>query len=218
MFTSFMLGAFLIYLFHIFQSAVVQRCYITSSVLLAAWLGSHADDLRTNVFWKSLAVWVVYSNMYFDLHTHWHGYAKTAKQALLCTMPWLAAKGYGKSMLCQLYFWALVVLVPDISSNIYGNAIMSEIKLFVVCMLIMVRFRKRPIVEAMQLENYVWVFFVHDALVALACLQLWLDFSAKKEKLPEHNQDVEPADPAPPDPKPRRRVIDENDLIGFFKH
>ena len=215
MFSSFLSGGVLIYFFHVFQSSIVQRCHITSTALLFAWLGSLASDLRTTVFWKALSAWVVYSNIFFDMHTHWEGNIRIAKHVLLCTIPFIVAYNKMQRKIYQLFFWSIVVIVPDISSNIYGNAIMSEIKIFICCLLIMIRFRHRSIEEAIALENYVWVFLIHDALVVFAILQIYFDMQTKQKVEPVPEQSVEPKLDVEA-PQRRKRVIDEKDFPMFF--
>jgi len=124
-------------------------------------------------------------------------------------------------MIYQLYFWLIIVIVPDISSNIYGNAIMSEIKIFICCLLIMVRFKKKTILEANIIENYLWIFFIHDSLTWLACIQFFYDLKSVK-KIIHHNVNRYQYDDNTEDSmmekqsKLSKRVINENDLQGFF--
>lgn len=207
MFSSFLLGATLVYFFHILQSGIVQRCYITATVLLAAWIGAKVGDARTAIFWKCLSAWVIYSNIFFDMHTHWNGYPRLFRHLLLALVPWLIIYGKMDYALCQLYFWVVIVAIPDISSNVYGNAIMSEIKIFICCVLIIVRFRKKSLQEAMMVENYAWVFFIHDALIWLACIQFVSDWRTK------HQKETLPVVAVASPPKPeKKRVINESDF------
>ena len=215
MFSSFMFGAIFIYLFHIFQSSVTQRCHITSVALLTAWLANKAEDQRTNTFWKCLSIWVIYSNLFFDMHTHWLGWPQMAKHALLSSMPYLITKSFVHKLSVQLFFWSLVVGVPDICSNVYGNAIMSEIKLFLCCVLIMARFRKRSIQEALVIENYLWVLFIHDSLVWLAFLQAFFDLKHKKQTKNEYIPEKDIENVVETNSKKKRRVINEDDLKMF---
>ena len=214
MFSSFLSGGILIYFFHVFQSSIVQRCHITSIALLFAWLGSLASDVRTTIFWKALSTWVIYSNIFFDMHTHWEGYPRITKQILLSIIPILVSYNKMKSKLFQLMFWTLVVVIPDISSNIYGNAIMSEIKLFVCSIMIMTRSRHHPTHEIVELEHYVWVFFIHDALVVLALWQIYYDFQYKLKTEPSDSIEI----PKSPDieTSKRKRIITEKDFSIFF--
>ncbi|MAD23101.1 MAG: hypothetical protein CMO44_02880 [Verrucomicrobiales bacterium] len=216
MFSSFLSGGILIYFFHVFQSSIVQRCHITSTALLFAWLGSLASDVRTTIFWKALGAWVIYSNIFFDMHTHWQGYPRVAKQIILCSIPVLVSYNKMQSKALQLMFWTIVVVIPDISSNIYGNAIMSEIKLFVCCMMIMTRYRYHPLHETLELEHYIWVFFIHDALVVLALWQIYYDFqyNLKKDNTVDEIEMLKKEDIETP--KTRKRVITERDLANFF--
>ena len=215
MFSSFLSGGILIYFFHVFQSSIVHRCHITSIALLFAWLGSLASDVRTTIFWKALSVWVIYSNIFFDMHTHWQGYPRVAKQILLCTLPILVSYNKMDSKVLQLFFWTLVVAFPDISSNIYGNAIMSEIKLFLCCMLIITRSRHHQKHELIQLEQYVWVFFIHDSLVVLGLWQMYYDFQYKVKTKPSVVHET-PSPKKDIEMQKRKRVITEKDLGNFF--
>lgn len=213
MFSSFLLGATLVYFFHILQSSIVQRCYITSTVLLAAWLGTKIGDNRTCTFWKCLSVWVIYSNIFFDMHTHWDGYPRFFRHLLLCFMPWLVVYSQIKYAMYQLFLWVIIIGVPDISSNVYGNAIMSEIKIFICCIMIIVRFRKKTLDETLFIENYIWIFFVHDSLIWLAGIQIVGDWRSKKEKkvLPQYEEVVEP--------KPKgNRVINADDFKNILRN
>ena len=213
MFSSFLGGGILVYFFHVFQSSIVQRCHITSVAILGAWLGSLANDARTAIFWKALGVWVIYSNLFFDMHTHWQDYPRLTKHILLCSLPILVSYDKMESKVYQLLFWLLVVVFPDISSNIYGNAIMSEIKLFVCCIMIMTRSRHRSVQQFTNLEHYVWVFFIHDTLVVLAIWQIYYDFKYKRRSQPSLEKYVEKVDLEMPK---RKRVITEHDLGNFF--
>ncbi len=213
MFSSFLGGGILVYFFHVFQSSIVQRCHITSVAILGAWLGSLADDVRTAIFWKALGVWVIYSNLFFDMHTHWQDYPRLAKHFLLCSLPILVSYDKMESKVYQLLFWLLVVVFPDMSSNIYGNAIMSEIKLFVCCIMIMSRSRYRSVQQCINLEHYVWVFFIHDALVVLAIWQIYYDLKYKRRVQPSPEKTVEKVDIEMPK---RKRIITEQDLGNFF--
>lgn len=216
MFISFMTGAILIYFFHIFQSAIVHRCYITSIALFSAWLGSKTKDKQTSIFWKCLSVWVIYSNIFFDMHTHWHGYMRVARHVLLCIVPFLVMYSSMDKMIYQLYFWSIVVIVPDMSSNIYGNAIMSEIKIFICCLLIMIRFKKRTSIEADIMENYLWVFFIHDSLTWLAAIQFYYDLRAPRKKIAYQYKEDDNTEDSIMEKQPSKRVINESDLRGFF--
>lgn len=215
MFSSFLGGGILIYFFHVFQSSIVQRCHITSVAILAAWLGSLASDPRTTIFWKALGVWVIYSNLFFDMHTHWQGYPRLAKHVLLCSVPVLVSYNKMQSKRYQLLFWLLVVVVPDMSSNIYGNAIMSEIKLFMCCIMVLTRSRQRRVEQYINLEHYVWVFFIHDALVFLALWPIYFDFQYKQKTEPSVVEKPAEVQPDLEMPK-RKRVITEQDLGNFF--
>ena len=208
MFCSFLLGATLVYFFHILQSGIVQRCYITTTVLFAAWVGAKIGDSRTATFWKCLSVWVIYSNIFFDMHTHWNGYPRVFRHLLLCAMPWFVIYSKLKYSVYQLYFWVIIIGIPDISSNVYGNAIMSEIKIFICCIMIIVRFRKKSLDEVLFIENYVWIFFIHDSLVWLACLQIISDWKTKRKK------EILPVDsvPSPAVPVKEKRIINESDF------
>lgn len=214
MFSSFLSGGILIYFFHVFQSSIVQRCHITSVAILAAWLGSLSNDARTTIFWKALGVWVIYSNLFFDMHTHWQDYPRLAKHILLCSLPILVSYDKMESKVYQLLFWLLVVVLPDMSSNIYGNAIMSEIKLFICCILIISRSRNRSVEQCINLEHYVWVFFIHDALVALAIWQMYYDFNYKRRVQRGIEKPVETVDDV--EMPRRKRIITEQDLGNFF--
>ena len=92
---------------------------------------------------------------------------------------------------------------------------MSEIKIFICCLLIMIRFRHRSIEEAIALENYVWVFLIHDALVVFAILQIYFDMQTKQKVEPVPEQSVEPKLDVEA-PQRRKRVIDEKDFPMFF--
>ena len=92
---------------------------------------------------------------------------------------------------------------------------MSEIKIFICCLLIMIRFRHRSIEEAIALENYVWVFLIHDALVVFAILQIYFDMQTKQKVEPVPEQIVEPKLDVEA-PQRRKRVIGEKDLAMFF--
>jgi hypothetical protein len=84
---------------------------------------------------------------------------------------------------------------------------MSEIKIFICCVLIIVRFRKKSLQEAMLVENYAWVFFMHDALIWLACIQFVSDWRTK------HQKETLPVVAVLSPPKPeKKRVINESDF------
>jgi hypothetical protein len=130
----------------------------------------------------------------------------------MCAMPWFVIYSKTQYALYQLYLWVIVIGIPDISSNVYGNAIMSEIKIFICCVMIMVRFRKKPLNEALFIENYIWIFFVHDALVWLAFIQIGSDWKTKKEKkLPQYKEEIKPVSELP------KRVINASDFKNMFK-
>ena len=79
--------------------------------------------------------------------------------------------------------------------------------------MIMTWSRHHPTHEIVELEHYVWVFFIHDALVVLALWQMYYDFQYKLKTEPIETpksplRDIET-------PK-RKRVITEKDLGSFF--
>ena len=71
MLSSFLVLCLFIYVFHIVQSAIFYRTYITAMSLLVLGLGIKlSKDRNTVLLWEASFVWFIYSVVFFDIRTH----------------------------------------------------------------------------------------------------------------------------------------------------
>jgi hypothetical protein len=177
MFASFMAVSGFVYVFHIFQNNASLRGYLTATALLVSYVLQYEKyDRRNRCLWACFFAWVVYSNIYYDIRTHWSGGGRLARHIAFAVFPIAAAtKSIKNSGVLRFLFWATLVVGPEISSNVYGNALFSIIRVFTATICIMVRVRPED-VGPLVIEQFVWVFFCHETLLALAVPQLMFDF------------------------------------------
>lgn len=176
MFGSFMAIAGCVYFFHVFQNEASVRGYLTAFSLLLSYLFQSSlfktYDKRIGIMWACFFAWVVSSNVYYDLRTHLYGYYRLARHAVFALFALSAAtKHIRRSLRTRMLFWVVIAFGPDISSNVYGNALFSILRTFACTIIIMTRQELDPV-----LEEFVWVFFCHETVVAVVVVQILFDF------------------------------------------
>ena len=173
MFASFMGISCCVYFFHVFQNEPSVRGYLTAfSLLLAYCFQFQTYDERMRTIWACFFAWTVSSNVYYDVRTHLYGYYRLARHIVFVFFALAAAsKKLKPSNRLRVCFWIIVAFGPDISSNVYGNALFSILRIFACTVLIMTRQEKQPAVE-----EFVWVYFCHEVVLAVVVVQILFDF------------------------------------------
>lgn len=173
MFASFMGISCCVYFFHVFQNEPSVRGYLTAfSLLLAYCFQFQTYDERMRTIWACFFAWTVSSNVYYDVRTHLYGYYRLARHIVFVFFALAAAsKKLKVSNRLRVLFWIIVAFGPDISSNVYGNALFSILRIFACTVLIMTRQEKQPAVE-----EFVWVYFCHEVVLAVVVVQILFDF------------------------------------------
>jgi len=177
-FGSFMTVAGFVYVFHIFQNEPSIRGYLAAASLLVSYVFQFQQyDTRMKYLWSCFFAWVIYSSVYYDVRTHCSGLYRLLRHLLFAFFPLAAAtKQLHRSNLKKGLFWVLVAVGPDISSNVYGNALFSIIRTFSCTMLIMTRVQDPKSNNENSMEEFVWVFLCHEVLLPIVVLQLLFDF------------------------------------------
>ena len=201
MFFSFVLLSGFVYVFHIIQSAGQIRGYVTSLALLIGWfvMKGRENDKRLTNLWGSFLVWLIHSNVFFDVRTHFTGIFRFVKHILFCVLVLYLqiTRGSGETDTLQtrrlssfrnvavILLFVSIALLPDLSTNAYGNALFSILRVFCVAVLVMTRFKdayKKNTSSALPskliLYDFVWIFFIHEFGLALAILQLLGDVTS----------------------------------------
>jgi hypothetical protein len=176
MFGSFMSVAGFVYFMHVFQNEPSIRGYLGAAALLCSYVFQFQDyDIRMKHLWSCFFAWVVYSSVYYDPRTHCYGLYRLTRHVVFAFFPLAAAtKQLHTSRVKKALFWCLVAVGPDISSNVYGNALFSIIRIFACTIVIMTRVQDKE--QESSLEEFVWVFFCHEILLSVVVLQLLFDF------------------------------------------
>ena len=177
MFASFMAVAGFTYLFHIFQNEPSYRGYLAAGSLLTSYVFQFQDyDVRMKHMWAAFFAWTVYSNIYYDARTHCYGLYRLVRHLLFGFFVFAAAtKQLQSSRIKKALFWFLLAIGPDISSNVYGNALFSIIRIFACTILIMTRVQEQKN-DTNSIEEFVWVFFCHEILLVVVVVQILFDF------------------------------------------
>lgn len=177
MFASFMAVGGFTYLFHIFQNEPSLRGYLAAASLLVSYVFQFQDyDIRMKYMWSSFFAWTVYSSIFYDQRTHCYGIYRLIRHLLFAFFAFAAAtKQMHNSRIKKALFWFLLAVGPDISSNVYGNALFSIIRIFACTIIIMTRIQELKH-EQNSMEEFVWVFFCHEILLSVVILQLLFDF------------------------------------------
>lgn len=173
MFASFMGISGCVYFFHVFQNEPSTRGYLTAfSLLLAYCFQFQQYDKRMSTMWACFFAWVVSSNVYYDLRTHLYGYYRLARHAVFAIFVIAAVvKNIKHSKRMKILFWLIIAFGPDISSNVYGNALFSIIRIFACTIIIMTRQEPEP-----AMEEFVWVYFCHETVLVFVIVQILFDF------------------------------------------
>lgn len=176
MFGSFMGIAGCVYFFHVFQNEPSIRGYLTAFSLLLAYCFQFENfrsyDRRISVMWACFFAWTVSSNVYYDIRTHLYGYSRLLRHVLVAFFA-LAAAGnkLRHSKHLRVLFWIILAIGSDQSSNVYGNALFSILRIFACTIIIMTRQDAKPV-----MEEFVWVYFCHETVLAVVVLQILFDF------------------------------------------
>ena len=129
------------------------------------------------MLWACFFAWVVYSNIYYDVRTHWYGLYRIIKHVAFVIFPFTAAtKLLQNNKVLKTLFWIIVLVGPDVSSNVYGNALFSILRNFCCTIIIMTRLHNNEKNTLQDIEEFAWVFFCHEILLAFVVLQLLFDF------------------------------------------
>jgi hypothetical protein len=173
MFASFMGISGCVYFFHVFQNEPSTRGYLTAfSLLLAYCFQFQQYDKRMSTMWACFFAWVVSSNVYYDLRTHLYGYYRLARHVLFVFFVVAAVvKKIKHSKRMKILFWLIIAFGPDISSNVYGNALFSILRIFACTIIIMTRQEPEP-----AMEEFVWVYFCHETVLFFVIVQILFDF------------------------------------------
>tara|TARA_B100000902_G_scaffold397753_1_gene462460 strand:+ start:3270 stop:4076 length:807 start_codon:yes stop_codon:yes gene_type:complete len=210
MFLSFVTISVVVYVFHIIQSAGQIRGYATGLSLILAWFILIKErDRRLRHLWGSFLIWVIHSNVYFDVRTHYTGVFRFVKHILFLLLVLylrLTPRKHDKTTkmstfrniaIIMLHFY--VALFPDVSTNAYGNALFSILRVFVVTILVMTRYNdeyknlidssnsgtlydKNKSMVYLELDEFCWVFFIHEYLLFVSVLQLLGDIAPLERK------------------------------------
>jgi len=194
MFFSFVLLSVIVYVFHIIQSAGQIRGYITGLSLVIGWfiLQGRENDRRLTNLWGSFMLWVIHSNVYFDVRTHYVGIFRFIKHVFFCVLVIYlqitrrsvsnrnienAQRLSSFRNLAVILLFIYIALFPDLSTNAYGNAIFSILRVFCVTVLVMTRYKDSQVSVKtnLLLYEFVWVFFIHEFALPLTILQLLSD-------------------------------------------
>lgn len=192
MFLSFVLLSSCIYVYHILQSADQLRGYITGFSLIIAWfIMKKEPDLRLQHLWGSFMVWVIHSNVYFDVRSHYVGFFRFIKHIIfLILVLYLrltpkrnnTRKLQGFRNIAIILFWLFISLFPDQSSNAYGNVLFSILRLFCVTVLVMTRYKdeyyRNELIQQdnrLHLDEFCWIFFVYELFLLVCIVQLVQD-------------------------------------------
>ncbi len=178
MFTCFVVSSAFIYFFHVFQNEASIRGYLTAASLLVSYCFQFQNyDLRMTMLWSCFFAWVVYSNIYYDVRTHCYGIYRLIKHILFAIFPFAAAtKQLQDNKILKTLFWIVVVIGPDVSSNVYGNALFSILRNFCCTIIVMTRLHNDEKKSMENIEQFAWVFFCHELLLVFVVLQLLFDF------------------------------------------
>ncbi len=178
MFGSFMGVSGFVYLFHVFQNEPSVRGYLAAASLMVAYVFQFQTyDYRMRQMWSCFFAWVVYSSVFYDIRTHWYGLYRFLRHLCFAFFPLAAAtKHLRKGFLIRGLFWVIIVAGPEISSNVYGNALFSILRVFACTVIIMTRVQDSGEAGQHSLEEFVWVFFCHETLLSIVVVQLLFDF------------------------------------------
>ena len=175
---------------------------MTSLALLIGWFVIHGreHDKRVTNLWGSFLVWVIHSSVFFDVRTHFTGIFRFVKHILFCVLVLYLLITRGSSEadtgptrrlssfrnVAVILLFVSIALLPDLSTNAYGNALFSILRVFCVAVLVMTRFKddayKKNTGSALPskliLYDFVWIFFIHEFGLSLAILQLLADVTS----------------------------------------
>ena len=132
MFASFMGISCCVYFFTCSRNEPSVRGYLTAfSLLLAYCFQFQTYDERMRTIWACFFAWTVSSNVYYDVRTHLYGYYRLARHIVFVFFALAAAsKKLKPNNRLRVCFWIIVAFGPDISSNVYGNALFSILRIF----------------------------------------------------------------------------------------
>jgi hypothetical protein len=175
MFTCFVVSSSFVYFFHVFQNEATIRGYLTAASLLTSYFFQFQKyDKRMSTMWACFFAWVVYSNIYYDIRTHWYGVYRLLKHIVFAFFPFAAAtKLLKNNKVLKTLFWVVILVGPDVSSNVYGNALFSILRNFCATITIMTRLHNS---DGSDIEEFAWVYFCHEIVLAFVVLQMLFDF------------------------------------------
>lgn len=170
-----MLGSFLvlcvfIYVFHIVQSAIFYRTYITALSLLVLGLGIKlSKDRNTVLLWEASFVWFIYSLVFFDIRTHIQRFQGILILTYVAFPLFAYFKIYTKpyGIYARIFFSFFIACTPTLYANVYGNALYSILKLMSTVLLILTNGDCD-----VKLEEFMWPMFAHPIILLLVPFQI----------------------------------------------
>ena len=198
-----------VYIFHIVQSAVFYRTYITAFSLFIVGFGTkYATDECSKLLWECSLIWFTYSIVFFDIRSH------------MTNLYWIIAllysvfpiisiqKLYNRrfAIYLRLIFFSYVCFTPSLYANVYGNALYSIIKLLSIQLLIATS------TNIQGIESYIWPAFAHPIILLFVPIQVVLNVMSiiKKPTISKQHQQEEKKKLS------KKRVIGEADVPFLF--
>jgi len=170
MLLSFLGVAAFTYVFHIIQAQQTLRTYFTAITLLVAYAlaGPKTKTVpKIQTCWAIFFAWVVQSSIYYQPGTHVHGYIRFIKHIACIIIAIISATNSHNNM-TEAMAWIIFAIVPDVSSNIYGNAMFSILRLFIMTVIVLLD------KEETQKKELIWIFTSHEIILVVAILQIAL--------------------------------------------
>jgi len=199
-----------IYIFHIVQSAVFYRTYITAFSLFVVGFGTkYATDESSKLLWECSLVWFTYSIIFFDIRSH------TTKlywviAVLYSLFPILSIRKLYKKQFAiylRLIYFSYICFTPTLYANVYGNALYSIIKLLSIQLLIATS------TDIQGIENYIWPAFAHPIILLFVPIQVGINVvsivktpTVYKQQEPQVKKKIS-----------KKRVIGEADVPFLFQ-
>ena len=208
---TFLTLTLFVYIFHIVQSAVFYRTYITAFSLFIVGFGTkYATDESSKMLWECSLVWFTYSILFFDIRSHitklyW------VIALLYAIFPILSIqKIYGKKfgIYLRLLYFSYVCFTPSLYANVYGNALYSIIKLLSMQLIITTSENNLK-----GIENYIWPAFAHPIVLLFVPIQVVINVMSIMKKSSSHKQLSQEREKKKTS---KNRVISEADVPFFF--
>jgi len=156
------------YFFHIVQAHQKIRTYLTGISLLTAYLClSLGKDKKIKTCWIMFFAWVLQSSIYYNPQTHLHGYLRFIKHIIVAVIAVISALDK-HNIPSEIFTWTILAITPDVSSNVYGNAMFSILRLFIMTVILLLDKKDT------KHNELIWLFMCHEFILGVALLQLAL--------------------------------------------